>query len=110
MTLATKLPITFPATPDATPADQIPNPEFARPADEATIDRTAAALRTKQYNVYVVENGAAAKDLIVGLVPEGAEVNQGASETLDDLGVTAEIEESGRFDAVRPRTRAMDRT
>ena len=32
--------------------------------------------------------GVALKDLIVGLLPEGAEVNQGASETLDELGVT----------------------
>lgn len=110
MTLATKPLVTFPATPDATPADQIPNPEFAVLADEATIERTVAALRAKQYIVHVVEDGASAKELIVGLIPEGAEVNQGASETLEELGVTDEIENSGRFDAVRPKTRLMDRT
>ncbi|MEO8273719.1 MAG: LUD domain-containing protein, partial [Chloroflexota bacterium] len=44
------------------------------------------------------------------LIPEGAEVSQGASETLEKIGVTAAIEASGRFDAVRLRTRAMDRS
>jgi hypothetical protein len=94
----------------AIPADQIANPEFAVPADDATIERTVAALREKGYAVHVAETAAAARDLIVGLIPEGAEVSQGASETLEDIGVTEAIEKSGRFDAVRPRTRAMDRT
>ena len=84
--------------------------EFAKPADDAAIERTATAMRDKGYVVHVVDDKAAAKDLIVNLVPEGAEVNQGASETLDELGVTEAIEQSGRFDAVRPRTRAMDRS
>ena len=109
MTIATKVPVTFPATPDATPADQIPNPEFAKFADDATIERTAAALEAKGYVVHVAEDAASAKDLIIGLLPEGAEVNQGASETLEELGVTDVIENSGRFDPIRARTRAMDR-
>jgi hypothetical protein len=84
--------------------------KFAKPADDATIKRTAEALRGKGYTVHVVDDAAAAKKLILSLLPEGAEVNQGASETLEEIGVTDEIEHSGRFDAVRPRTRAMDRT
>lgn len=93
-----------------TPADQIPNPEFGAPADDARIERTASALRGNGHTVYVAESAAAARDLIVGLLPEGAEVSQGASETLEYIGVTAEIEASGRYDAIRPRTRAMDRS
>lgn len=92
-----------------TPADQIPNPEFGAPAADAIVERTAAALRDKGYAVHVVETSRAAKDLIISLLPEGAEVSQGASETLEDIGVTAEME-SGRYDNVRLRTRAMDRT
>ena len=84
--------------------------EYAKPADDAAIERTVAAMREKGYIVHVVDDAAAAKALIVSLLPEGAEVNQGASETLEELGVTEAIEESGKFDAVRPRTRAMDRT
>jgi hypothetical protein len=110
MTLATKPNATPEVAVDpATPADQIPNPEFGVSADDATIERTAAALREKGYAVHVVENGAAARDLIVGMLPVGAEVSQGASETLEDIGVTAEME-SGRYDNVRLHTRSMDRT
>jgi len=97
---------TFDAT---TPADQIPNPEFGKLANESAVERTAAALRGKGYAVHVVDSAPAAKDLIIGLLPDGAEVSQGASETLEDIGVTAELE-SGRYDNIRLRTRAMDRT
>ena len=82
---------------------------FGEPADDATIERTAAALRAKGYAVHVVDSAAAAKDTILGILPEGAEVGQGASHTLEEIGITHEIEESGRFDAVRKHTRSMDR-
>jgi len=83
---------------------------FARPADESSIEATARALRDKGYDVHVVDDGAEAKRLVFQLLPEGAEVGQGASQTLEEIGVTAELEGSGRYDAVRARTRAMDRT
>jgi CheY-like chemotaxis protein len=84
--------------------------EFARPADASTIEATARALRDKGYDVHVVDDGAEAKRRVFELLPEGAEVGQGASQTLEEIGVTAELEGSGRYDAVRARTRAMDRT
>jgi hypothetical protein len=85
-----------------------PNPVFARPADDETIERTAEALRGKGYDVMVVGDRARAKAQILGLIAEGAEVGSGASKTLDELGVTAEIEDSGRYDALRPKLLAMD--
>jgi hypothetical protein len=84
-------------------------PAFGHAADDATIERTAEALRAKGYAVHVVDGHEAARDLLVSLVPEGAEVSEGASKTLHELGVTAAIEESGRFNAIRPKTRSMDR-
>jgi hypothetical protein len=101
----TKPAVKLNSTPETTP-----NPRFGRMPDEATIQRTVAALREKGYDVHIATDLAEAKRLVVGLVPEGAEVNQGASQTLDELGVTVEIEESGRFDPVRPKTRSMDRS
>jgi hypothetical protein len=87
-----------------------PNPRFAALPGEATIQRTAAALEAKGYVVHVAADANEAKRLILDLIPEGAEVGEGASVTLDELGITAEIEGSGRYDAVRPKTRAMDRS
>ena len=83
---------------------------FGDRADDATIERTAAALRAKGHVVHVVETGEDAKKLILDLLPEGAEVGQGASTTLEVIGVTHELEESGHYDAVRKHTRSMDRT
>lgn len=83
---------------------------FGAPADDATIERTADALRAKGYAVHVVDGYDAARETILSILPEGAEVGQGASRTLEDIGITHELEESGRYVAVRKLTRAMDRS
>jgi LUD domain len=107
---------TVESPPDTTPAPATAVGAAATPADfggrasDETVERTAAALRAKGYTVHVVENGDEARQVILDIVPDGAEVGQGASRTLEDIGVTTELEESGRFDAVRKRTRAMDRS
>jgi hypothetical protein len=92
------------------PIEHLPvNEEFARPADDGMITRAAEALRGHGFEVEIVEDGEAARDRVMSLVPEGAEVGEGASATMRAIGVTAIIDESGLYDAVRPRTRAMDR-
>jgi hypothetical protein len=103
---------TAPAAEDhtATAPHHIPNPAFGGRADDATIERAAAALRAKGYAVHVVESGDEARDVVVGLLPDGAEVGQGASATLEITGITEAIEDSGRFEAVRKHTRSMDRS
>lgn len=85
------------------------NEEFARPAGAEALERAVEALRQHGIDARVVDDAAAARDLLLSLVPEGAEVGEGASMTLDQIGVTEAIEKSGRYDAVRPRTRSMDR-
>ena len=85
------------------------NEEFARPADDAAIERTAEALRSHGFDARIVPDGMAARELALSLIPEGVEVGEGASQTLDQIGLTEIIEKSGRYDAVRPRTRSMDR-
>ncbi|HET7180835.1 MAG TPA: LUD domain-containing protein [Candidatus Limnocylindrales bacterium] len=84
--------------------------EFAKPADDSTVEATVAALRDKGYDVHVAETAEDAKRIVLELLPEGAEVGQGASQTLDAIGISHELEESGRFDAVRKTTRSMDRS
>lgn len=91
------------------PATLVPNSEFARAADSETIERTADALRAKGYDVHIARDLADAKDIVLDLVPEGAEVGSGSSKTLEEIGVTEVIEKSGRYDAVRPKLWAMDR-
>jgi hypothetical protein len=85
------------------------NEEFARPAGAEALERAADALRANNFDACVVEDGEAARALVLSLIPEGAEVGQGASLTLEQIGVTAAIEQSDCYEAIRPRTRAMDR-
>ena len=74
------------------------------------IEHVAAALRSHNIEVIVADTGVEARDVVLGLVPEGAEVHSGKSKTLEDIGLYAELAESGRFDALRPRMLKMDRT
>jgi hypothetical protein len=89
---------------------ETPSGAFGDRATDDMIERTADALRAKGYAVHVVDNGEQATKVVLDILPEGAEVGQGASTTLEKIGLTHEIEESGRYDAVRARTRAMDRS
>ncbi len=92
--------------PSTSPA---PRRDFSAAADADTIERTAEALRAGGFAVSIAADRDEARGLILALVPEGAEVHSGSSVTLDELGVTAEIERSGRYQALRPRLWSMDR-
>jgi L-lactate utilization protein LutB len=73
-----------------------------RSSDER-IERVARALRASNIEANVVDTGAEARHLILELVPEGAEAHTAKSKALEDIGLFAELQESGRFDALRPR-------
>jgi hypothetical protein len=82
--------------------------DFGRPADDATVEQTAEALRAKGYEVFVADDAATARQIVLEKLPKGAEVSQGASRTLEETGITAAIEESGEYDAIRPKTHKLD--
>ncbi len=86
------------------------NGRFAAPADRAALERAASALRKRNIEAHIVDSVQQARDLVLGLVPDGSEVGQGASRTLEASGVTEALETSGNYKAVRARTRSMDRT
>jgi acyl-CoA hydrolase len=85
------------------------NPEFARPASRAELERTAAALAGRGFTAHVADSGKEARRLVLEALPEGAEVHIALSETMHELGLTSEIDESGRYEAIRPRLSALDR-
>ena len=95
---------------DSKTIERLPvNEAFARPANRAAIERAAAALRLRNFDARIVADAAEAREMVLALLPEGTEVGEGASLPLDQIGVTEIVEKSGRYDAIRPRTRAMDR-
>jgi hypothetical protein len=86
-----------------------PVEEYAKLAVDERIERTSKALEANGIQTFVAEDRAEAKRLFFELIPEGSEVFLGASVTLEQLGITAEVDQSGRFDAVRPKMYAMNR-
>ncbi|MGD0809250.1 MAG: LUD domain-containing protein [Acidimicrobiales bacterium] len=86
-----------------------PTTSFADPAPPARLEQAAAALQAHGFTVEVLDDAAAARTRIRALIPEGASVFTGASETLRLSGIDEDINTSGRYDALKPRLLAMDR-
>ena len=90
---------------------------FATLADEASVTRTAAALEANGIAVLRASDAAEAKRLVLGLIPDGAEVHHGASQTLESTGhhrrawrspaaMTPFVRASGAWTARPRRTRS----
>ena len=82
---------------------------FAEPAPAQRLERAAAALRSHGFTVEILDDAGAARTRVNDLIPEGASVFTGASETLRLSGIDADINASGRYQAIKPRVLAMDR-
>jgi hypothetical protein len=78
-------------------------------ADKKTIEKTIAALKANGIDAVFVQNGEEAKKKALELIPQGAEVMAMTSMTCDAIGLTKEINESGKYDSVRKKLMAMDR-
>jgi hypothetical protein len=82
---------------------------FGTVADEASVKRTVAALEANGIIVLRPPDAAAAKRIVLDLIPDGSQVYHGASQTLDVVGIADEIDKSGRYAPLRPRIWGMDR-
>lgn len=85
------------------------NKQFAALATEKSIEKTASALEANNMKVFVAENGAEAKEKALELLPKKAEVFTMSSQTLEAIGLDKEVNESGEYNAIRPKLFAMDR-
>ena len=87
----------------------IPATAFTDPAPAERLERAAAALTANNFAVEILDDAAAARTRIKDLIPEGASVFTGASETLRLSGIEEDISKSGRYDDIRSRGQTMDR-
>lgn len=81
---------------------------FAQLPDPVRVQRTAEALRERGYEVLVVDDAETARATVLRLLPQDSEVFTMSSMTLRSLGLQDEINESGRYKAIRPKIYAMD--
>ncbi len=87
-----------------------PNEEFGKLATDEQIKKAKKALAENGFKAEVFENSQEAKKKVLELLPKGAEVFTMTSQTLEVIGLDKEINESGKYNAVRPKLFAMDRT
>ena len=83
--------------------------EFAEPASGGTLEAVAEKLRARNFEVVIVDDGAAAKAEVLSRVPEGSQVHSGKSKTLEDAGIFDEFMNNENYDFIRRRTMKMDR-
>jgi hypothetical protein len=78
---------------------------FTDPAPAPRLERAAAALTAHGFTVEILGGAAAARTRVRDLIPDGASVFTGASETLRLSGIEEDINTSGRYDAIKARGR-----
>lgn len=81
--------------------DQVVNPQI--------VEATIAALAKNGISAEYVQTGEEAKAKVFERIPEGAEVMNMSSVTLDTIGVSKEIMESGKYKSVKNELNKMDR-
>ena len=86
----------------------VPAPPFTDPAPVERLERVAAALAAKNFAVEILDDDDAARTRVKDLIPVGASVFTGASETLRLSGIEEDINNRGRYDSLKSRP-SMDR-
>ncbi|MFD5716630.1 LUD domain-containing protein [Streptomyces sp. NPDC127036] len=86
-----------------------PTTSFADPAPAQRLERATAALNAHGFTAEILDDAAAARTRVKELIPEGAVVFTGASETLRLSGIEEDINAGGRYEAIKPRVLSMDR-
>ena len=74
--------------------------KWSQLADTDVVERTMAALKANGINAQFVATAAEARQKVRELLPEGAEVMNMTSQTLEATGIAADILQSGRYNAV----------
>ncbi len=77
--------------------------KWDRLADEKKLERTVLALGQRGINTVIAEHKQDAFQKVLSLIPRGAEVMDLTSTTLDQLGISKEIQESGKYASVRKK-------
>lgn len=83
--------------------------DFKELATDETIQQTIAALKSNGIDAIVVDTEEKAKDTVLSILPQEAEVMNMTSVTLTTLGIDKEIMESGNYDSVKNKLNKMDR-
>lgn len=82
---------------------------FNQLADNESVEKTKESLLRNGFNVVIVNTSEEARAELLKAIPEGSEVMENTSTTLDQIGVTKEIDESGKYISLHKQILGMDR-
>jgi L-lactate utilization protein LutC len=85
------------------------NNDWTQIPTQEIIDKTVASLKANGIEALIVTTGEEAKKKVFELLPEKAEVMTMSSVTLKTIGLTAEINESGKYNSLKKKLASMDR-
>ena len=83
--------------------------DFSQLADQQAINKAIESLKVNGIEAKFVQTSDEAKEEVLNLIPEKAEVMTMTSVTLESIGVADAINMSGKFDLVRDKLSKMDR-
>lgn len=92
------------------PPPKEPDPAFAGPAPEDRIERARAGLERRRFRAVVCASREQAIRELMADLPDGARVFTATSRTLESIGALKALEETKRFDLLRPKILAMNRS
>src|SRR5258708_35291496 len=78
-------------------------------ATKEVIDKAIESLKKNGIEVSFARDGKDAKERVLELLPTGSEVLTMTSVTLDTLGISIEINDSGKYTSIRKQLMNMDR-
>ena len=87
----------------ATVQTLVPNLDFAIPALPDRLDRVAAAMEANGIHTIIASSASEAREIVLDLIPDGAELFESSSQTLIETGLASAVTETGRFQLVRPK-------
>jgi len=78
-------------------------------ADKTVVEETIENLKQRNINSFFVETGNEAKEKVLELLPKGSKVLAAQSQTVNNIGLTDEIENSGNYISIRKEYMSFDR-
>lgn len=83
--------------------------DYTKIADDQIINKTISALKENGINAQVVDTREEAKKKVLELIPEGSEVMTATSTTLDQIGLTTELNDSDKFNSTKKELKQLNR-
>lgn len=87
----------------------IPDSEFQQMASDERIAKTVEALESHNIRAVVFPRGEEAAEYVLDQIPDGAQVYNSPSRTLEQIGLVEQIEHATQFQSVRTQIRTLDR-